>query len=501
MAYEAPAHWTRRHFLTRTGVGAVSLAVMRQSRAGTTELLGTANPVVYLPFDPPSSSELRQSKRNIFTHWHFFPRSFDNEPASQDYYARNFLRPEGEHEKYAAFGGYIRERPLPRPVRSETDWQAVDMVDDIKAIAAIGVDAVQLNLPDIASTQPYWNYFTTMLSAAIRSGTNAKIMPCLDCTGSISNLPIDTIIETLSSVFDHPGLMRSGDGRIYISSFYAEKWLVERWRALLHGLAARGHPPYFFPVFLNLDRASPTQLALADMVSVWTGDSLASLSYLPDKADQTRRSGKAWCEPIWPQDFRPKDQWYAEASNSQLFRQGWEQAINMEAEAIDIITWNDYSEGSEIQPSTGIQYAFYELAAYYAAWYKTGSRPRIKRDVLYYFHRIEPAGGRAFGTKQRRPFALRFGGEATNDIELVAFLAAPGRISINTVSGLVSKDAPAGVNTLRAPLAPGRPSFGLARGGKSILNVASAFEVRSSSEFQDLLYRGGSSSRQPVSKE
>jgi hypothetical protein len=326
-------------------------------------------------------------------------------------------------------------------------------------------------------------------------------MPCIDCTGSISDEPVDTIIETLSSVFNHAGLMRSADGRMYISSFYAEKWSVERWQALLHGLTAREQPPYFFPVFLDLDSASPAQLALADMVSVWAGNSLASLPYLADKADQTQRSGKWWCAPVWPQDFRPKGEWYAEASNSELFRQSWEQAIHMNVEAINVITWNDYSEGSEIQPSTGIQYAFYDLAAYYAAWYKTGAKPGIKRDVLYYFHRIEPSGGPTFGTKQKRPFVLKFSGKPENDIELVAFLGAPGRIFIQTGNGIVSKDVPAGVNTLRAPLAPGRPSFGLARDGKSVLNFTSAFEVRRSSDFQDLLYHGGSSSRDPVSED
>ena len=47
------------------------------------------------------------------------------------------------------------------------------------------------------------------------------------------------------------------------------------------------------------------------------------------------------------------------------------------AQAVQIITWNDHSEGTNLRPNTGSQYAFYDIAAYYIAWYKTGVKPAI----------------------------------------------------------------------------------------------------------------------------
>ena len=55
-------------------------------------------------------------------------------------------------------------------------------------------------------------------------------------------------------------------------------------------------------------------------------------------------------------------------------------AIDGGADWVQLITWNDYGEHTEIAPSTGTQHAFYDLTAYYTAWFKTGAAPRIVRD-------------------------------------------------------------------------------------------------------------------------
>jgi hypothetical protein len=47
-------------------------------------------------------------------------------------------------------------------------------------------------------------------------------------------------------------------------------------------------------------------------------------------------------------------------------------------------------------------------------------------------------------------------------------------------------------------LANGKPVFRLLRAGKEVLQVVSPFEINDKIVVQDLLYRGGSSSRPPV---
>ncbi len=282
-----------------------------------------------------------------------------------------------------------------------------------------------------------------------------------------------------------------------LSAFSAENFPAERWRDLLQTLSSQGHAAFFFPIFQNLARTTAEHIALARMVMGWG----AGEDQLPSLLVRERNShglGKRWCQSVWPQTFRPKSGWYEEASNSKTFRDGWTQAIRSGADAVDLVTWNDYSEATEIRPSTGAQFAFHDLAAYYISWFKMGTPPPIVRDVIYYFHRVQPAGAPGFGNKQSKPFVLKGSVATDNEVEALAFLTSPGRVSIQTSRGTVHVDAPAGITSVRAPLAPGAPAFRLDRGGKNVLSFSSAFSVQTSAPYEDLLYRGGSSSRAPL---
>jgi hypothetical protein len=181
-----------------------------------------------------------------------------------------------------------------------------------------------------------------------------------------------------------------------------------------------------------------------------------------------------------------------------LFRTTWRRSIQDKVDWVQIITWNDYSEGTEISPSTGIQYGFYDLTAYYIAWFKTNLRPHIVRDVIYYFHRVEPTAAVPDGTKQLHPFTLQPSYSVQNAIELLAFLKFPGVLTVEIGGRTYSKIAKSGMTSFLVPLGLGIPHFRLYRRGRLVLDLASAFEVRTSITYQDLLYRSGSSSRAVV---
>lgn len=134
-------------------------------------------------------------------------------------------------------------------------------------------------------------------------------------------------------------------------------------------------------------------------------------------------------------------------------------------------------------------------AAYYIAWFKTGQAPPIQRDVLYYFHRIQPAAGRGLGTAQPGLFTLKWGRLVLDEIELLAFLTRPGQIEIELAGNTRSLDAPAGITSLTMPLHPGRPTFRLIRDGRNEIACESAFAIVDEAPYQNLLYHGGSSSR------
>ncbi len=195
----------------------------------------------------------------------------------------------------------------------------------------------------------------------------------------------------------------------------------------------------------------------------------------PDKYGKN----KIWMGPVHTQDYRPYIRLYWEFENSLVFRDQWRGAIESGANWVQPVTWNDYGEGTEMSPSTGIQYSFYDLTAYYATWFKNlgktptptveEAQPKITQEVLYYFHRIHsitdprmsfvlttstddantvsclngdrfycPGGTNcphgAGITIQTKPMCLRQGNEWNyDDIQVVMFIKSENRLNPGTV--------------------------------------------------------------------
>ena len=446
----------------------------------------------FLPFN--RSHYLGKGDRKVFAHWHFFPISVDNKPAPDDYYTREWLDPAGERGRYKNVGGLMRERPLPRPVRRTADWFAADVADDLRMAEAIGIDAFQVNIRDSLTSGPFVRDLITMLDVSSAIGLRTGAFPCLDCTSALSDLPNASISGALVGLLQHKACGRDHTGRSYLSAFAAERWSAERWKIVLDDLDHRGAHAHFIPIFLDTARASPMHIAIADTVSAWAPSDLNALDGVVDYGKRLKAEGKPWCHPVRPQDFRPKDGWYAEAANSRLFRDGWEAAITTNADAVNLVSWNDYSEGSEIRPSTGIQYAFYDLAAYFVEQFKRRTAPEIARDVLYYFHRVQFSNGTL--TNQKVPFIMKGTGSTADNVELVAFLTAASQLEIRSSVGHVMMNAPAGVRSMLAPLAPGPLHFEMRKLHEGeIIACWSEFPVCLSARFEDMLYRGGSSLR------
>ena len=105
--------------------------------------------------------------------------------------------------------------------------------------------------------------------------------------------------------------------------------------------------------------------------------------------------GKIFMMPVDPQQFRPRDFAFTEAGNSGAFRNAWSSAIQGDSDWIQLVTWNDYSESSQVAPYTDatlrrdIGTGYYDLNGYYAAWFLTQQQPTVTHDVLYYFYRKE----------------------------------------------------------------------------------------------------------------
>lgn len=158
-----------------------------------------------------------------------------------------------------------------------------------------------------------------------------------------------------------------------------------------------------------------------------------------------------------------------------------------------LVTWNDDSEASEVSPSSGTQWALFDLNAYYVAWFKTGEQPPIVRDAIDYSHRLHATTAEPDLMLQTSIYEPANGSTPADEIELLAFLTAPATLEIEVDGTTESTAAPAGIQSLRVPLREGTPKLRIVRDGATVAEVDSAFPISNTIVYQDMLYRSGGS--------
>ncbi len=189
---------------------------------------------------------------------------------------------------------------------------------------------------------------------------------------------------------------------------------------------------------------------------------------LPAAAHAT---GDIFMMPVLSQQYRPKDFLYWEAGNSTALRNAWTSAIAGGSDWTQIVTWSDFSESGEIEPYTDrslsneIGTGYYDLNAYFASWFLTGQAPPITHDVLYYFYRREPPDAAA--AAQTTATTAANGQAPENDVELVAFLTAPGTLAISDRRTDLLAERPGRHDLDEDPAAERRPSL-LADAGRRV---------------------------------
>jgi len=168
----------------------------------------------------------------------------------------------------------------------------------------------------------------------------------------------------------------------------------------------------------------------------------------------------------------------------------WEGIIRDDADWVEIVTWNDYNEDSNLMPyrwKDGWQRQYYDhdeayldVTAYYSAWYKSGRRPAITQDKLYYAYRSRSHWlRRAWDAQQGKwvdltmtkwPFD-QIHDDAQNYVYATTFLTAPAKLTIRIGKVTRTFAMPAGIGHAKVPLRAGVPQFTLARPDKALLDV------------------------------
>ncbi|MBM4037562.1 MAG: hypothetical protein FJ290_03525 [Planctomycetes bacterium] len=177
---------------------------------------------------------------------------------------------------------------------------------------------------------------------------------------------------------------------------------------------------------------------------------------LPDIAKATQAAGAEWACPIgmyWKENipyelFGPKGTEWVDGC--------WADARSQGATLLQIVTWNDYGENTNIAPAWNTRYAIYDLTGYHIRWWRTGSPPAPDRDRIYLSHRKYAKGAKAF------PFAQ--GPFLDGSIEVLTILPRPA--SIRLPGRNAEYAAPAGYHREQFPVTPGPVVAELVRDGK-----------------------------------
>lgn len=442
-------------------------------------------------------AKANSSSKKVFAHYFPpYPVSLDNQPSASDYYARNYLTPNGEGGIHAVSGGFLRDRPEGRaPIAG--DWKLADMISEVNAAADRGIDGFNVDILSLSGNN--WDRTVLLMKAAQLSGRNFTIVPNLDATASAGKADINTIAAKLAELYKYPSAYKLGTGEYVLSSFAAERQRPAWWTQLKDTLSNKyGVKTAFIAILLspsdaNLKAFAPISYAIGD----WGTRTAQTITNAPGYAAKVHKLGTKWMAPVAVQDERPRSFLYAEANNTETLRASWDRAQADSADLVQLVTWNDYSEGTSFAPSAGHGEAFLDINAYYATRFKTGTAPTVTGDAIYVTNRIQAAS--AVPATTQHLMAPTLSGTTTKPrdaVEVLTFLVRSATVTVKIGSTTATYAAPAGVSTKTFPVTVGGITVSAVRGDTQVAKVVSTHPIVAKPLVQDLSYYANSSREQ-----
>lgn len=450
-----------------------------------------------LPFTLASQSELKGSPKKVFAHYFTpYPLQLDNVDSSTDYYSRNYLNPNGEGGAHLETGGLLRERPLPQPVSQSSGWKLDNMKREVERATDAGLDGFTVDILSLSGHN--WDRLNLLMEAAADVDPDFKIVLMPDGTASATNSQ-STLASAVAGLASESSAYHLSDGRLVVSPFAPEKQGAAWWQQWLNTMQSQyGISIAFVPCFLNYGANVDAFAPFSYGFSNWGVRTPARTNNLASNVQDAHNRGKIWMQAVAVQDERPNQKLYWEADNIETFRLTWAAAIDNSAEWVQIPTWNDYSEGAELSPSSHIGWSPLDINAYYLTKYKTGSYPTINKDVIYVSNRVQMAAALPNGSVSgyTKYMTLWPGSSPSSDkIEIMTFLTDSTTIDVTIGVNNYSYTAPAGRSVKTYPLAVGTITVSGKRGANTVASVTSPYPVKNDFAVQDMQYYFVSSAR------
>jgi len=460
------------------------------------------------PFDQLPIDALRASVKKVFVYYFpIYSAGPDSEDPSLSWYSRTIMNPTTlaqYHADRAGAGTEFEYCPLPYPPLEKLAERHAEWVrareHEVRLARQMGIDGFFVDFEAFPSPSggKYFNEVAlSLVEAAQKVDPTFKIVPAIYGPDGVPGGATDekavefANCEIVKQVLTQPNLYRLADGRVVITSYYPEAYPASWWRKAMDELEKNGIKVAFIPQFNSI-----THLAEFAPISYGMNNWGPRSPGKYDWVERVKPFGVKSVFPIVEQDVRTRGVWYMESCNSSLLRDLWSQTIANNADWAFIDTWSDYTEQAQA-PSRSIGYAPFDIDTYYTQWFKTGKQPQIVRDVLYYFYRNQHT---ATASTHGKPWVLRAPwGEnnestARNEIELLAFLKAPGKLQVQVGKQTFTRDAPAGITPFKVPLPPAlafTPRFTLQRNGTTVVSRSGQYPVLDKPEYGNMMYHSG----------
>ena len=184
----------------------------------------------------------------------------------------------------------------------------------------------------------------------------------------------------------------------------------------------------------------------------------------PEIARAVKAAGAEWSTPLGM--FQKENVPYELYAGKGLdwMCANWARVRDQDSRLLQLVTWNDYGENTNLAPGYNTRYTLYDLTGYFIQWWKNGKPPLPDHDRVYLLSRKYPPGVKVFPFKQ--------GPYAEGALEVVTILPKPALVRLpgRAPDGY---SAPAGFFRKQFPVTPGPVVAELVRDGKVTLRIES----------------------------
>lgn len=435
-------------------------------------------------------SDVVTDKKVIFHLYAPLGVTIDNAPEKQSYYAKTWMLPAGEGGKYAESGGAMRDMPISKAPYPGV-WLRTSAAETIRYAQQFGVDGFGVNLMSAGTSHS--KFYNAIRDEAAANFKDFLVIPSVDASdGASLHKDKPALINVVASFLTTPNAWVQPNGSVIVASFQAEKHDAAWWADLAAQLKVKtGKTVEFMHVFNSYTAANLTKAGKSAFAGPWSpGTDPAKAVTQTGIANTARATGAKFLAPIQAQNVRPRRDWggwFDESLNTQALRAYLKLGIDLKADVLHGVTWDDFYEGSQFRPSVARGTAALQILAYYAEWWKTGKAPQILKDTIIVSHRNQTLDAKITGPQTF--FMTQNTSRGTispvrNYVEVLTYFTKPQKVTLKIGTNTHVYDAPAGEFAKAFPAIPGQVTVTTDAG----LSHTSPFTIRSESGNQDRQY-------------